>query len=93
MSEMNKEDMNVARVELNEQNLEDVVGGNFNWYTKKATGKQMCLVTGVGNYYVSSSAESRYNSLRLQHKHDNWTEAQYVDVLLAEGKFSTSPLD
>lgn len=93
MSEMNKEDMNMERIELKEENLEEVVGGNFNWYKERGTSKPMCYVTGIGEYYVSSSAKSRYNALKLEHKADGWTEQQYVSALLGEGQFSTTPFN
>lgn len=80
----------MARVELNDQNLEDVVGGNFNWYKQRGTYLQMCRVTGIGDFYVKASAKSRYNVLKLEHKLDGWTEQDYVNKLLSEGEFSTS---
>ena len=81
----------MARVELNNQELEEVVGGNFNWYKERGTYLAMCYVTDIGDFYVSPSAKSRYNVLMLEHKFDGWTEQDYVNALLSENEFSTTP--
>jgi len=81
----------MSRVELNEQQMDDVVGGNFNWYKQRGTYLQMCRVTGLGDYYIKPSAKSRYNALMLEHKLDGWSEQDYLNVLLSEGEFSTTP--
>lgn len=86
------ENKNTARVELDEHNLEKIVGGNFNWYKERGTYLRMCRVTGIGDFYVKDSAKSRYNDLMLEHKNDNWSEQDYVNTLLAEGEFSTNPI-
>lgn len=76
----------MARIELNEQNLEDVVGGAFNFsYTDQ--GAQSCYVDGVGEFHCNSQARDRLTALKLQHKKDRWSAQQYVDVLLAEHLF------
>ena len=76
------------RTELNEQEVEEVVGGNFNWYSQRGTQLNKCRVTGIGDYFVSPTAKSRYNVLKLEHKLDGWTEQDYVNTLLCEGEFS-----
>lgn len=81
----------MARVELNEQNLEDVVGGNFNWCKQRGTYLAMCRVTGQGDFYVRPTAKSRYNVLKLEHKSDGWTEVDILNQLLSEGEFSSTP--
>lgn len=83
----------MAREEINDQNLEQIVGGNFNWYKERGTYLQRCRVTNVGDYYITPSAKSRYNALKLEHKLDGWTEQDYVNVLLSEGEFSTTPFN
>ena len=89
--ENKKEDMDMARIELNDQQMDDVVGGNFNWYKERGTYLARCRVTGLGDYYCSPSAKSRYNALKLEHKLDGWTEQDYVNALVSEGEFSTNP--
>ena len=84
------ENRNKTRVELDEHNLENVAGGNFNWFNQRGTHIKMCYVTGIGDFYVKETAMSRYNVLMLEHKNDQWSEQDYVDVLLAEGEFSTT---
>ncbi len=81
----------MAREQLNDQQMEVVVGGNFNWCKQRGTYLQMCRVTGIGDFYVKPSAKSRYNALMLEHKLDGWTEQDYVNVLLREGEFSSTP--
>ena len=43
------------RVQLNEEQVEKVVGGAFNFYTNKK-GQQRCVVDDVGTYYVTPNA-------------------------------------
>ena len=80
------EDKEMTRVELNEQDMEKIVGGAFNWYYDRQ-GAARCRVDGVGEYYVTSSAKDRYAALKLEHKLDGWKGADYVAVLTAEGYF------
>ena len=50
------EDNNMARIELDEQQMEDVVGGAFHFqYNRK--GDYVCKVDGVGVYYAKESAK------------------------------------
>lgn len=75
-----------SRVELNDQEVNGVVGGAFNWYNGR-DGLKHCLVTRIGDYLVLDSAESRYMQLKIQHKFDDWGEQDYVNQLVAEGEF------
>lgn len=77
----------MARIELNEQNLEDVVGGAFNWFYNPQ-GSYICSVDGVGVYDVTPAAKDRYKALKLEHKLDKWSAQQYVNALLSEGYFT-----
>lgn len=46
----------MARVELNEQDMEEVVGGAFHFqYNSK--GQYVCKVDGVGVYYAQEGAK------------------------------------
>lgn len=74
----------MARVELNDQDLEDVVGGAFNWYYDP-NGIRSCFVDGVGDFVCNAESRDRYTALKLQHKKDRWSAQQYVDVLVSEG--------
>lgn len=76
----------MARKELNEQDIENVVGGAFNWYYD-AQGAGRCRVDGVGDFSVTPAAKDRYAALKLEHKLDGWKGADYVAVLTAEGLF------
>lgn len=50
----------MARVELNDQNLEGVVGGTFHFkYNSK--GQYVCKVDGVGSYYADETAMYKIN--------------------------------
>lgn len=81
------EDKDMARIELNEQNLEDVVGGAFNWFYDKE-GSYRCRVDGVGEFTVTATAKDRYHALKLEHKLDGWKGADYAAVLVQEGVFT-----
>lgn len=78
--------MNMARVELNEKQIEEVVGGAFNFYYDQQ-GAKGCFVDGVGNFYCNAEARDKLTLLKMQHKKDKWTAAQYVAELLAGGYF------
>jgi len=82
------EDKNMARIELNEQNLEDVVGGAFNfYYDPNNNGARSCYVDNVGNFTCTAEARDRLTALKLEHKKDHWSAQQYVNVLVNEGYF------
>lgn len=83
------EDKNMARIELNEERLDEVVGGAFHYYTNKA-GQQKCVVDGVGSYYVTATAFENVAA----HAADVTLSAQQVtDWALANGYFSTTPIN
>lgn len=57
---MNKEDNKMAREEINEQMLDDVVGGAFTYqYNRK--GQYVVKVDGVGMYYAAENAKRQLN--------------------------------
>ena len=74
------------RIQLNDQDVEKVVGGAFNWYYDEQ-GARYCWVDGVGDFSVILEAKDRYAALKLAHKLDGWTAQMYVDVLVQEGYF------
>lgn len=80
------EDKDMTRVELKEHDIEQVVGGAFNWYYD-SQGAKHCKVDGVGTYNVTATAQDRWLALMLEHKLDGWTAADFVNVLVSEGQF------
>lgn len=83
---LNKEDMDMARVELNEKDIEDVVGGAYNFYYDQ-DGAKRCDVDGFGDYKCTADARDKLTALKLQHKGEGWTTAMYVQAMLDMGKF------
>ena len=81
------EDKNMARVELNEQNLENVVGGAFNYFQRN--GQTICKVDGVGAYYASPTA---FGQIAAHAAADTSLTAQeVVDWAVANGYLSKNP--
>lgn len=77
------------RIQLNEEQVEEVVGGNFNWW-KEPDGTRMCWVNGIGTYECSVDAKDTFAWLKAEHKGEGWTEQMYVDELLASGDFTVA---
>lgn len=77
----------MARVELNEEQLNDVVGGAFNYYTN-SRGQSKCRVDDVGTYYVSSTG---FENVVAYSSDITLTAQEIVDWALANGYFSTTP--
>ena len=60
MTDINKEDKNMARIELSDEMMEDVHGGVFHFqYNKK--GQYACKVDGIGTFYADESAKRKIN--------------------------------
>lgn len=83
------EESKMARTELNEERLDEVVGGAFHYYTNSA-GKFRCKVDNVGTYYAKSNA---FGAIAAHASDVTLTAQQVVDWALAEGYLSTKPLD
>ncbi|MBE5807523.1 MAG: hypothetical protein E7317_04190 [Clostridiales bacterium] len=45
-----------ARVRISEQDMQNVTGGAFNFYSKGDT--EMCYIDGLGTYYCSPEASA-----------------------------------
>ena len=76
------EDKNMARVELNEQEWENVVGGAFNFrYNSK--GKYICDVDGIGVFYALESAKRQICVYDIQNP--GLSDQEKVDWALAQG--------
>ena len=74
------------RIQLNDEQVEDIVGGNFNWVTMN--GQILCKVDGVGKYYATDTAKNTFAWLKMEHRYDGWTDADYVNELVSKGEFS-----
>ena len=61
-----------------------MVGGAWNFYYDK-NGVKNVYVDGVGNFRCNAETNDRLAVLKMQHKSDRWSAAQYAEVLLAEG--------
>ena len=76
----------MAREIINEEVLDDVVGGSFNWW-REPDGTRMCYVTGVGTFKCTVDAKDTFAWLKAEHKSEGWKDANYVDALVATGDF------
>jgi len=76
----------MARIELNEQNLDDVVGGAFIFYTNKETGEQLCYAEGIGVYKPTSSSSKRDLSIMCARAENNGkSQQELLDMAIANG--------
>lgn len=73
------------RIQLNEMEMEKVIGGAFNFYTN-SKGQEKCVVDGVGTYYVSSNAFDWIVS-RTAGEGGNDPASMIVDEAIAAGYF------
>lgn len=72
------------RIELNEEQLDDVVGGAFNFrYNSK--GAYICKVDGVGTYYASENAKRQLAVYEIGHP--GLSDADLVAWAVAQGLF------
>jgi len=81
----------MARVELNEQNLEDVVGGAFKFYDKDGYGR--CKVSDVsqpGNYYCNPGTGA-YEFMQMRGANPGLTADEYLQMALNRGILRTQP--
>ena len=72
------------RMQLNENDLEDVVGGAFNFYTYKKTGEYLCYVDGIGTYKPTSS-NSKNQIVKMCAQNPNLTQQELVDLAINNG--------
>lgn len=77
------EDKNMARVELKDMELEDVVGGAFNFYVGRTSGKLLCYVDGIGTYEANSA--SRDNVTYLCFQYPELSASELVNLALQNG--------
>lgn len=72
------------RMELNEQDLEEVVGGAFNFYTYKKTGEYLCYVDGIGTYKATSS-KSKTQVTKMCAQNNGLSQQELADMAVAKG--------
>ena len=73
------------RVELKETEMEEVVGGHFNWATKDNV--VYCRVDGVGMFRCTNNAKNAFAWLKVEHREDGWSDADYANALVSAGEF------
>ena len=76
----------MARIELDEERLDEVSGGAFNYYTTKK-GTRKCQVDGLGTYYVTADA---FGEVCAHAADTSLTAQQIVDWAIDNGYFSTT---
>ncbi len=83
------EENNMAREELNEERLDEVVGGAFNYYTN-SKGQRKCYIDDLGiAYYVTADA---FGAVAAYSSDVTLTVQQVTDWALANGYFSSTPV-
>ena len=83
MTDMKKEDLKMSdRIELNEMELEEVVGGKFTYY-EDADGQYKCHVDDVGTFKATYSAKRTITQLYLKNK--DKTPAELVQLAISAG--------
>ena len=79
----------MANIEkLNDDALDNVSGGFFNYYTNSA-GYQKCMVDGVGSFYCTADA---FGQIAAYSSDITLSAQQVVDWALANGYFSYDPV-
>ncbi len=66
------------RIELNEENLDQVSGGKFSFYTDNGTPK--CTVTNYGTYETTADGFMKY--IMLRNANPGKTEAEYYQMCI-----------
>ena len=78
----------MAREMLNDERLDEVVGGAFHYYTN-SKGYRKCVVDDVGTYYCSADA---FGAVAAYASDTSLSAREVTDWALANGYFSDSPL-
>ena len=78
------EDNNMAREELNAQDLDDVVGGAF-YYQYNSKGQYVVKVDNVGFFYAKENAKRQINLYNAQHP--GTSDAELTAWALSQGLF------
>lgn len=72
------------RMELNDQELENVVGGAFH-YNTQADGSMTCRVDGAGTYHCTDNAKQKLSKYFLQNPDASLQDA--INYALQNGYF------
>jgi len=85
-----KEETEMAdRIPMDEERLDEVVGGAFNYYTN-SKGQRRCYVDDLGTaYYVTADA---FGAVAAYSSDTTKTVQQVTEWALANGYFSTTPI-
>lgn len=78
MTDMNKEDLNMARIELNDETLEEVVGGVFQFFK----GGTRCKVQGT---MYKCNADAQFKLINLFNANPEMTESEALALALQQG--------
>ena len=76
------------RIPLEEDRLDEVVGGAFHYYTN-SKGQKRCYVDDVGTFYCNAEA---FGAVAAYASDVTKTAQQVADWALANGYFSTQPM-
>ena len=72
------------RIQLNEQDLQEVVGGAFNFFNNVHTGEPMCYADGIG-MFKPTSENSKAQIIRMCAQNDGLSQQELVNMALANG--------
>ena len=78
----------MAREFIDEERLDEVVGGAFNYYTN-GQGQRKCYVDDIGTYYVSADA---FGAVAAYSSDTSKTAQDVVNWAVANGYFSKKPI-
>ena len=89
-SRLSKEETIMAsdRIQLNEENLDEVVGGKFVFYTDQ-NGNPRCKVTDIGRFYTTSDGFFKY--ITMKNEQPGLSDAEYVQIALSKGIIWNNP--
>ena len=77
----------MAREFIDEERLDEVVGGAFNYYTN-GQGQRKCYVDDIGTYYVSADA---FGAVAAYSSDTSKSAQDVVKWAVANGYFSKKP--
>lgn len=72
------------RIQINEEDIEQVVGGAFNFFTSKKTGEMKCYVDGIGTYTCPSSTAKDQLSVMCA-RNPGLSQQELLDRAIANG--------
>ena len=75
------------RIQLSEQDLEEVVGGAFIFFPAKGTGEQLCMVEGIGVFRPTSSTSKRNISIMCARAENNGKSQEELFNMAVEAGF------